>query len=275
MLTTTEAAYNPNQFWVAGAHGQTLEPIETADAIKADGAATRVPTNGDLELAARSGKYLADIVWMLEDNGNLLAIAMHGTNTEVNSLRSCALTGTKDADSLWLQCYDPKIMRIVVSKFIRVSPMTGQLVKNDKRGIWSKQSAKGDNTYGVFYPTYVKENTMPDEHKSVFTLVDHKPGETTESVKERMKQAWFDSMRRATSLPLMPHKSADQPHPWAEPLFDYFLMHNEIRWLTTIGPMGTVFDVPADLKDIIKESVYRGRIERISHHIDFFDPSDK
>lgn len=270
-----ESAYTPAQYW--GVEDNKLVPYAETNALDEKGIMKRVPTNDGMIFQMLAGNYQENVLALtgesLSSTENLVyKVVISGASSTVNALRyRCLVAG--NVQSFGLVTIDETSHGLKDIRFFTTSKQTRMLLKTDKKA-WRSEPVPGARhlLHAQFWPTFTRENNLPDEFPYLITEVYHRPGETTQQVKARMAQAWFDNLRRKTDIPLMPHDSPSQQHPWAAPLFSYFMLQKDLKWMTSIGPAVTKFHVKPDIKSVIAEAIGSGALPDIRDHIDFLDP---
>ena len=279
MNNTMESAYTQAQYWV-NKDGKTLQPYAFATVLGQDGAIRDVPTNNGVELKMLAGDFMEDALALTGETVNngrrgiAYKVALSGASTTVGALRYRSLLASKETEDFGIVIYDPQSRAFKGMVYFYTDDNTRTLMKGDKKA-WRSEGVPGFKNllHGRLWPSFTRENKMLETAEFIISEVYHRPGETVEDIHERMVQTWFDNLRRFSELPMMPHLHPDEPHPWASPLFNYFNVSNQLKWLSSIGPAVTKFEVPSDIQSVIERSIATGGLPDIRSYVDFLDPS--
>ena len=273
-----QSAYAPAQYWVNA--DNALAPYEQVSVLDENGETKIVPTNDGVEFKMLAGNFMEDILAMTaerigKDTGRVYKVVLSGASTTVGALRYRSLLASKKTETFGVITYDPNSRSFKSMTYYETSEVTRKLMDGDNKA-WKSDPVQGRKNlmHGRFLPSFTRGNKLLDDFPYLITEVYHRPGETVQDVEDRMAQAWFDNLRRKSDLPFMPHVAPDEPHPWAVPLFNYFSVTGDLKWLTSIGPTVTKFHVKDDLKDVIERSIAKGSLPDIRDDIEFLDPRD-
>lgn len=293
-ITTIEDAYSPAQMFFSENDGMDVRPFTTAEIIK-DGDTVMVPTMKDCTTQIAAGNFNETLTYLLLDHSeeyaaSILGVGMSGASSPLWAIRARILFSSNETESAMVSVYDPAESAYVASMFCRTTQLTRKLIELDRR-LWSAQPfvAKSEeneeegvvgrrvtrrrvsNLMEVLWkPSFL--NTVLDEYPYVLTEVHPQPGDTMDDLREKMAQAFYDTVRRRSQLPLVAHKDSESEHPWARPLFNHFLVKGQIKWLTSIGTIATLFHLDGSVKSTIEAALLTGVIPPINDYVEFTDP---